>query len=339
MSLWNLKHISVGATGAIWGAGAMDGTLLRLYSDAGLTGWNATRHGRADIVAAIDGGEAWCVTSDHEIWHAVDAHLPTGGRWYKVPTQSGLADAQTISVGVVDGSVWYAQTDGRLFWRDRGRWQAEPTGRAMTVAAISKSQIWGINSAHEIWHLDGTWSKVATHSGKADAVSIAVGVDGSVWCVQADGTLCWRDGGVWRIDPAVRATVVAAYSQDDLWCLDATGEVWHKFGGLWSKDIDTNRNEVTWTYTVKQHEHLLGIVHREFNLTDKYDNSEVDRILGLLVAQNPHITRETIRPHDVLRLRYEVANRFPGIGRTRAGVDFAPQSRPGRANPVTMAGL
>lgn len=305
MSLWKLKHISVGANGGIWGAGAVDGTVLRLYSATGLAGWNAIRIGRAEVVAAIDGGEAWCVTKDHEIWHAVDAQLSNGGRWYRVSTESGVADAQTISVGVVDGSVWYAQTDGRLFRRESGAWRVDPTGRAEVIAAVSKSQLWCVNSAHEIWRLEGgTWSRVATQSNRADAVSISVGVDGTVWCAQADGTLSWREGGAWRVDPLVKAVVVAAVSKDDVWCIDAAGEVWHKFAGKWSQDIEMNPNEVNWTYTVKQHEHLLGIVHREFKLTDKYDNSEVDRILGLLVAQNPHITRDTIRPNDVLRLRY-----------------------------------
>lgn len=309
MSLWTLKHLSVGANGGVWGAGALDGTVLRLYGATGSTGWNAIRVGRADVVAAIDAGEAWCVTGDHEIWHAVDAHLPKGGRWHRVSTASGLADAQTISVGVVDGSVWYARTDGRLFRRESGAWRMEPTGRAAVVAAVSKGELWCINPAREIWHLEGgAWSQVATRSGKADAASISVGVDGAVWCAQTDGTLCWREGGAWQVDPLVKAAMVAAVRKDDLWCLDVLGEVWHKFGGRWSKDIDTDPNEVNWTYTVKHHEHLLGIVHREFKLTDKYDNSEVDRILGLLVAQNPHITRDTIRPNDVLRLRYAVVD-------------------------------
>ncbi len=336
MSVWKLRTISVGATGAIWGAGAMDGTLLRLYSDTGLVGWNAVQLGRADAVAAIDRGEAWCITQDHEIWHAVDAHLPKRNRWYRVPTHSGRADAQTISVGAVDGAVWYAQTDGSLFLRGGGSWHAEEFGRATLIAAVSKSQIWCINAAHEIWHLDGTWSKIPTHSGLADAMSISVGVDGSVWYVQADGTLCWREDNNWRIDPWVKATVVAAFTVSDVWCLDATGEVWHKFAGLWSNEIDLNRNEVNWTYTVKEHEHLLGIVHREFKLTDKYDDSEVNRIMGLLMAQNPHVTRDTMRPDDVLRLRYEAASRSPAFERSRnTNADFALLARQRRSNPIS----
>jgi len=60
----------------------------------------------------------------------------------------------------------------------------------------------------------------------------------------------------------------------------------------------------TWTYTVKKHEHLMGIVRREFKLTEKSDSSEVDRLIRLIVAQNPHITRDQIRPYDVLRLQF-----------------------------------
>jgi hypothetical protein len=35
----------------------------------------------------------------------------------------------------------------------------------------------------------GTWTKVPTHSGRADARTISVGNDGSVWYAQTDGTL------------------------------------------------------------------------------------------------------------------------------------------------------
>lgn len=59
-----------------------------------------------------------------------------------------------------------------------------------------------------------------------------------------------------------------------------------------------------WVYTVKSHEHLLGIVRREFQLREKSDSAEVDRIIRLIVVQNPHITRDTIRPNDVLTLRF-----------------------------------
>jgi hypothetical protein len=305
MSQWKLKHVSVGARGGIWGAGAIDGTLLRLYGDTGLAGWNAARLGHADIVAAIDGGEAWCVNRQHEIWHAVDAHQPNGGHWSRVSTHSGMADAQTISVGVLDGTVWYAQSDGQLFRRQGGAWHVDPTGRAIVIAAVSRTHLWCIDPGNDIWHLEaGAWSRVATHSGASDAVSISVGMDGSVWYVDVGGALHWRDGNGWQVDPLVKATVVAAVSKDDVWCLNEAGETWHKFAGKWSKDIEVNSNELTWSYTVKHHEHLLGIVRREFKLSDKFDTMELDRILGLLVAQNPHITRDTIRPNDILRLRY-----------------------------------
>lgn len=305
MSELKMKHISVGKAGGVWAAGVSDGTIFRLFGDAGLVGWAPDKLGKADVVAAVDWGEAWCVNKDHEIWHVENANIEGGGKWTKVPTHSAGADARTISVGAADGTVWYAQTDGKLFRREGGAWHADPTGKATAIAAVGKDQLWCVNQAREIWHMkSGQWTKIPTHSGGADAKTISVGADGTVWYAQTDDKLFRREGGAWHADPSGKATVIAAVGKDEVWCVNQAHEVWHMKNGQWTKNIEKGPNGKTWTYTVKQNDGLMEIVRREFKLKDPKDTAEINRLVDLIVAQNSHITRDRIKADDVLTLHY-----------------------------------
>ncbi len=269
MSGLKLKYISVGKAGGIWAAGETDGTIFRLYGDAGYVGWSPDKDGKADVVAAVDWGEAWCVNKDHEIWHVENALSMDGGKWTKIPTNSGGADARTISVGVADGTVWYAQTDGKLFRREGGAWKQDPTGKATVIAAVSKDEVWCVNQAHELWHMkSGQWTKISTYSGGADAKTISVGADGTVWYAQTDGKLFRREGSGWHADPTGKATVVAAVSKDAVWCVNEKGEAWLLHDGKWTKDIEKGPAEESWVYTVGQSEHLLQIVRAQYHVQD-----------------------------------------------------------------------
>lgn len=108
MSEQTFKHISVGKDGSVWAAGKSDGTVFRLYGDAGAVGWVRDKVGKAEVIAAVDWGNAWCVNRAGEIWRLTGAErLDKDGTWTQVASHSGRTDAKTISVGN-DGSVWYA---------------------------------------------------------------------------------------------------------------------------------------------------------------------------------------------------------------------------------------
>ena len=54
MAEQKFKHISVGKDGSIWAAGAPDGTIFRLFGDAGFVGWAPDKVGKGEIIAAVE---------------------------------------------------------------------------------------------------------------------------------------------------------------------------------------------------------------------------------------------------------------------------------------------
>ncbi|MFQ5399582.1 MAG: tectonin domain-containing protein [Anaerolineae bacterium] len=322
------KHISVGKDGSIWAAGKTDGTIFRLFGDAGIVGWTPDKVGKAEIIAAVDWGNAWCVNKAHEIWHLTNADsLDKGGAWAKVPTHSGRADARTISVGH-DGTVWYTQTDGTIFRQPQ---PGDGTGlglswvqdkrlgkvKAKAVAIHAQDDAWCINKQGEIWRwAGGVWTHTPTHSGRADARTISVGSDGDVWYSDKNGIIFRNarpgEGNVeiWKRDKIGdqkrmgMAVVLAVATRDLVWCLNEKGEVWRAFDHKWQQLVESGPDGKTWTYTVKRGDGLMAIVRKEFKLKDPQHTQEIARLVNLIVAQNGIKNRNRIKPGDVLTLRY-----------------------------------
>lgn len=323
MAEQKFKHISVGKDGSVWAVGKTDSTIFRLYGDAGAVGWVPDKEGKAEVIAAVDWGNAWCVNKDHEIWHLTNAEsLDKGGTWTKVPTHSGRADARTISVGN-DGSVWYAQTDGTIFRTARpgdgtgvGFWVQDKAGKAEVIAAIDATSLYCINKNHEIWFgQNDKWHQTGTHSGRADAKSIAVNPDGYAWFSSIDGAVfrmvrpgdgvglpLW--GTSWDRTQMGKADVLAVGLQDLVWCLNTQGEAWRAFDGKWQQLVEAGPDGKMWTYKVKQGDGLMAIVRREFKLEDPKDTREIGRLVNLIVAQNGIKDQNRIKPGDTLTLHY-----------------------------------
>jgi hypothetical protein len=288
-----LTHIAVGKDGAVWGASKTDGALF--YRKGGLgDAWIPNKDGKADVVAVVSENHVWCVNKDHQIWHLEN------GKWNQVPTHSGKTDARTISVGAADGTVWYADNnDGTLFRREGNRWIPDKDGKADVVAAVSKDQVWCVNKDHQIWRLEnGKWTQVPTHSGKADASTLSVGADGTVWYGNAEERLFRREGNAWHQDPDAGATVVAVGSKDQVWCVNKEGDAFQRTSqGTWQK---VDRPKGSWEYKVQQNDGLYAIVRQQFNLTDE---KEVQRIAGLIAAENHIKNKDRIDAGTVLKLQ------------------------------------
>ena len=196
-------------------------------------------------------------------------------------------------------------------------WVPDKVGKAVSIAAVDWGNLWCVNKDHEIWQLTdsenmdsgGTWTQVETHSGKADATTISVGYDG-VFYIQTDGTLIQTlppgvgvDMGLWRVVTGPgKVEVVAARAQGGVWCLTESGDVWSEFDGKWEQFVE--RGPIDWTYTVQSGDNLLAIVRKAFNLKDPDNTGEINRLVDLIVAQNPGITRDRINAGDVLSLNY-----------------------------------
>ena len=49
MAEQEFKHISVGKDGSVWAVVKTDGTIFRLYGDAGIVGWVPDKVGKAEV--------------------------------------------------------------------------------------------------------------------------------------------------------------------------------------------------------------------------------------------------------------------------------------------------
>ena len=283
-----LRHIAVGKDGAVWGAGKTDGALF--YRKGGLgDAWIPDKEGKADVVAVVSKNHVWCVNKDHQIWHLEN------GKWNPVPTHSGKADARTISVGA-DGTVWYGNTEERLFRREGNAWHQDLDGIATVVAVGGKDHVWCLNAEGEVFQLDGhgKWQK---DSGASGARTLSVGADGTVWYGNAEERLFRREGNAWQQDPDARATVVAVGGKDHVWCVNKEGDAFQRTAqGKWQK---VDRPKGSWEYKVKQNDGLYAVVRQQFNPTDE---KEVQRIAGLVVAENHIKNKDQLAVNSVLKL-------------------------------------
>lgn len=295
----SLKHIAIAKDGSLWGIGKLDDSVLTLYGDAGYMGWITDRTGKAEVVAPVSFAEAWCVNKTHEIWHATDAHTQTGTQWTQVATASGQADARTISVGAVDGAVWYADTkDGALYRREGQGWVKAPVGRAALIAAVSKSEVWCVNAAGAVYHLSGRdWKQVGGVSG---AKMISVGLDGTIWYGKADGSLYWLEDGNWRKDTTAKATAIAVQDQQRVVCINAAGEAFGRTPlGAWDKIVELGPDGEAWHYTVVSGDTLATVVANKYH-TNNWGkvNAIVDQIRVL--SNLPDVGK--IQPGDMLTM-------------------------------------
>ena len=332
------KHISVGKDGTVWAIGAADDTLYRLYGDAGYLGWSPNAVGKAESIAAVDWGNAWSVNAAGEIWQVTDADAGgTSGTWTQIPTHSGRADAKTIAVGG-DGSAWYTQADGTIFRRygdaEAVGWVPNQSGNAESIAPVDWANAWCVTDAHEIWRLENAYSleeggfktQIPTYSARAAAQSIAAGSDGSVCYVDMDGIVYFWQGDteswvpIWDQEQTARAAMVAVLTKSEVWCLTMAGEVWRTVdtgaeGYQWEQvvEIGPDDNDIficgpDMTYTVQPGDNLRTIVRRMSGLTEPKDSQQISQLVDQIVAENrehiPHLTRNLIRPGDVLTLPF-----------------------------------
>ena len=302
------KHISVARDGAVWALDKTDGTVCRLWWGLGGIHWIPDKAGKGEVIAAVDGLNAYCVNKVGEIWRVETKDMmDTAGKWTKHPTHSGKADAGTIAVGA-DGASWYAQTDGTMFRAPQpgdgvglGFWLGPfANAKADVIAIHNQDDVWRIDKKGEIWRYDNhTWTKVPTHSGRGDAKTISAAADGSCWYAQTDGKLFRRENNTWKQDPTANVDVIAVYNKDDGWGVNGKGEVWHYFGGQWGKIVEDS--EQTWQYTVTaQDKKGLGqIVRTHYHVQDA---ATINRIIDKIVALSHLPNRDRINVGQTLTM-------------------------------------
>ncbi|MEM7116900.1 MAG: tectonin domain-containing protein [Chloroflexota bacterium] len=297
------RYVAVGKPSGVWAAEKADGALRFIGGDGGGINWFHDAIGKADAIALSDSDNVWCVNEAGQIWYRTPGELPYSGVWAQIATASGQDDAKTISVGN-DGTVWYAQKDGRLFRRVGDSWREDDFARAESVAVFDRFVVWIINKQGQLWQLaTGGWSQMGAQD---NAKTIAVGQSGFVAYADTDGTIYYRALGEeaevwhkgWDQRSMGKAAVLAVGHNDTIWCLNTAGEVWYSTNGSWVQFTGYYRGDmITRQYTIKQGDQLNVIVMREYGITDA---AEINRIVDRIVVQNGIEDKDEIDVGQVL---------------------------------------
>ncbi|MCK6211640.1 hypothetical protein KZX45_13910 [Georgenia sp. EYE_87] len=158
-----LKHVSVSASGEVWGVNAND-QIYRLNASS-LT-WEQMPGALAQVSS---GSEVWGVNAEDEIYRW------NGSSWTQV---SGAL--KHVSVGD-DGTVWGVNAEDEIYRWNGSSW-TQVSGALKQISVADTSTVWGVNAEDEIYRWNGSsWTQV---SGALKHVSVAA--DGSVVGVNAD---------------------------------------------------------------------------------------------------------------------------------------------------------
>ncbi len=202
-----LAHeIALGADGAAWCLGMGDMPSGGGYSIHRWNGFDWDHvDGAAVKIAVGPAGEIWAVARDHSVLR----NSPAG--WEALP---GLA--REIAVGA-NGAVWcisasdFAPGGGSIHaWNGRD-WEHADGGAAVKLAVGPDGNPWIVNSAGQIFRRSGEGWELLPGLARA----IAIGADGSVWCLCAtqnpavDSSVHYWNGFDWEHIPGAAVKIAA----------------------------------------------------------------------------------------------------------------------------------
>ena len=106
---------------------------------------------------------------------------------------------------------------------------------AASNAAFAQSspvQVWGVNSAGQIWRSDGgPWAGIP-----GEAVQASVASDGTVLIVNAEGRVYRRADSEWQqLDDAPKLAQVSVRNASEAWGLGKSDEIFRWNGSAWSQ--------------------------------------------------------------------------------------------------------
>ena len=241
-----MNDVAIGNDGSAWALGREDGTIYRLYGDAGAVGWIANPIGKAISLAPVSWSDAWCVNAENEIWCLTNWSMLDGsGNWEKIATHSGELDAATVSVGR-DGTVWYAQTDGTLFRRDQreGRWvKPRVAGKLHRIAAFNYNSVWGIDDSMRVHEYHKSADDMPEGQGlNQAAMVVSCGDDNTAWYLDSTGTLFrnipgqgWSDDSKWDAAIMGQPINIDVVTGGNVWAVNDRGEVWRLVAKEWEQ--------------------------------------------------------------------------------------------------------
>ncbi len=224
-----VNAITVGVKGTVWAC-----------TDQGLVSYDSTTWTTHPEVSSSV--ESIFVSPDSTIWCGAHGRLYRydGKTWTTIYMDSELGyddiDALYISS---DGTVWAGTSEG-LFIYHKDRWTKKTTNgplsnHASQLAESPDGCIWSSiyrdGNPGGVSKYDGTmWTSYSNHNKLkyTNTRSIAVGMDGKVWCATGDGVFCYN-GSTWTHDTEddglldERVTSLSIDSDGKIWVVTYTG--------------------------------------------------------------------------------------------------------------------
>jgi len=128
----SLKHVSVGADGAVWGVNANDNIYRR---DGG--GWTPIP-GSLKQISVGNASNVWGVNANDNIYRW------DGGGWTPIP-----GSLKHVSVAS-SGAVWGVNANDNIYRRDGGGWTPIP-GSLKQISVGNATNVWGVNANDNIF--------------------------------------------------------------------------------------------------------------------------------------------------------------------------------------------
>ena len=205
----NLKTISVGADGAVWGIGSA-GQVFR-FNGAAFIPIEAA----LVIIAVGNTNAVWGINSSNQVF-----------RWDGAALQMVGGALTNISVGA-DGDVWGINSSNQVFHWDGAVFQ--PVAGALTAISVGTAgAVWGLNASNHAFQWDGAaFDQVAG----ALLTNISVGADGAVWGINSSNHVFqWQSGAFQEVGGALTGISVGAAGA--VWGINSSNHVFQWDGAV-----------------------------------------------------------------------------------------------------------
>jgi hypothetical protein len=176
-----LAQISAGLGWNVWGVDP-SGSIYRLTTALGAPTWTSVP-GELKVIQVGADGSVWGVNAVGQTFTYDSVH----STWTNIPGQLGTGPGD-LAVGA-DGTVWGINPDQQIYRYDSmsQSWVYVP-GSLVQIAVGNATNIWGINKNQWVYRYDTTAQRWLNIPG-ALLVQISVAFDGTVWGVNAQGSL------------------------------------------------------------------------------------------------------------------------------------------------------
>tara|TARA_B100000609_G_scaffold172021_1_gene147276 strand:+ start:24001 stop:27783 length:3783 start_codon:yes stop_codon:yes gene_type:complete len=148
-------------------------------------------------------------------------------------SHGGMSVAQSlpllrVSVGVDGTTMGIGVGNSVMRWIGGTRWQ-HFSGKLREIAVLRRNKMWGINTKGYVV----VWQKHKWVATRQRADRIAVGRDGSLWCLRA-GRIYHKRGRRWRLVKGQLSELAVVHSRS-LWGINRMGHLYHRSAGRWKR--------------------------------------------------------------------------------------------------------